>query len=220
MKKLVSRTPLRTSGFGKLANLSIMLATTAFAAVAMAQTSGTTNSTSNTSASSGYSMMAPGATYIGLNAGQSKFRNSSGFGGFASDSKDNSYGIYLGSYFTPYVGVELGYTDFGNVDRAGGNTEAKAGTVALVGKFPLSPSFNLLGKLGATYSRVNVSALPASGVATGGKSGWGPSYGVGAEYNFTQNVSAVVQYDEYRMSYPGGSKEKVNNTSVGVRFRY
>lgn len=216
MKKIISKTSTRRVGFSKLAAASILVAATAFAATAMAQTSGTTSNT----ASGGYAMMMPGATYIGLNAGQSKFRNSNGFGGFSSENKDTSYGVYLGSYFTPYVGVELGYTDLGKVDRAGGSTEAKAGSAALVGKLPLGPSFNLLGKLGATYSRVEVSALPASGVATGSKSGWGPSYGIGAEYNFTQNVSAVVQYDEYRMPYPGDSKGKVNNTSIGVRFKY
>ena len=187
----------------------------------MAQTSGTSGTTapSNT-ASGGYGMMTPGSTYIGLSAGQSRFRNNSGFGGFASDNKDKAFGIYGGSYFTPYVGVELGYTDLGQIDRAGGTTEAKAASVALIGKLPLSPSFNLLGKLGASYSQVDVSALAGTGIATGRKSGWGPSYGIGAEYNFTQNVSAVVQYDEYRMPYPGDSKDKVNNTSVGVRFRY
>ena len=220
MKNLISRAPLRSSGFGKLAKLSMLLATTALAAGAMAQTSGTTNSASSNTASSGYSRMAPGATYIGLNAGQSKFRGSNGFGGFASDNKDKAFSLYGGSYFTPYIGIELGYTDLGKIDRAGGTTEAKAGTAALVGKLPLSPSFNLLGKLGATYSQVDVSAAAGTGVATGRKSGWGPSYGVGAEYNFTQNVSAVVQYDEYRMPYPGEGKEKVNNTSVGIRFRY
>jgi OmpA-OmpF porin, OOP family len=165
-------------------------------------------------------MMAPGSTYIGLNAGQSKFRNTSGLGNFPFDSKDKSVGLYAGSYFTPNFGLELSYLDLGESTRAGGKTEAKAGTVALIGKFPLNESFNLLAKLGATYSQVDASALAGTGIATGRKSGWGPSYGIGAEYNFTQNVSAVLQYDEYRMPYPGGSKEKNNNTSVGIRYRF
>ena len=164
--------------------------------------------------------MAPGSTCIGLNAGQSKFRNGNGLGGFPSDSKDKGYGIYGGSYFTPNFGLELGYTDLGEATRAGGMTEAKAGGVSLIGKLPLNPSFNLLAKVGATYSQVDVSAQPNTGIAIGRKSGWGPSYGAGAEYNFTQNVSAVVQYDEYRMPYPGGSKEKLNNNSVGIRYRF
>ena len=212
--------PFNKLRFGQVAKISIALTASAFAAGAMAQSSSTTTATTSNTNQSGYSMMAPGQTYIGLNAGQSKFRNSSGFGNFSSDNKDKAFGLYGGSYFTPNIGVELGYTDLGKVDRAGGTTEAKAASVALIGKLPLNPSFNLLGKVGASYSQVDVSALPGTGIAVGRKSGWGPSYGVGAEYNFTQNVSAVVQYDEYRMPYPGGSKEKVNNTSVGLRFRY
>ena len=164
--------------------------------------------------------MAPGSSYIGLNVGQSKFRNSNGRGVFAADNKDRSYAIYGGSFFSPYAGLELGYTDLGSSSRAGGSTEAKAGSVNLIGRLPLNPSFNLLGKVGATYSQVDVSAAAASGIATGRKSGWGPSYGVGAEVNFTENLSAVLQYDEYRMPYPGGSKEKVNNTSVGLRLKF
>ena len=169
---------------------------------------------------SGYSLMAPGSTYIGLNAGQSKFRNGIGLGGFPSDSKDRGYGFNCGSYFTPNFDLELGYTDLGEATRAGGKTEAKAGSVSLICKLPLNPSFNLLAKVGATYSQVDVSVQPNTGIAIGRKSGWSPSYGAGAEYNFTQNVFAVVQYDEYRMPYPGGSKEKLNNNSVGIRYRF
>ena len=165
-------------------------------------------------------MMAPGSTYIGLTAGQSNFRSNSGLGGFPSDSKDRSYGISAGSFFTPFAGLELSYRDFGNYRRAGGNTEAKAGSVSLIGKLPLIEAFSLIGRLGATYSQVDVSARAGTGVAAGRKSGWGPSYGVGAEYGFTPNLSAVLLYDEYRMPYPGGSKEKLNNTSVGVRFKF
>ncbi len=200
----------------KIAKTSVLLAASALFGTAMAQTS---TSASNAQ-QSGYALMGPGSTYIGLNAGQSKFRNSSGFGNFPTDSKDKSVGLYGGSYFTPNFGLELGYIDLGEATRGGGKSEAKAGTVALIGKLPLNPSFNLLAKVGATYSQVDVSAQPNTGIATGRKSGWGPSYGIGAEYNFTQNVSAVLQYDEYRMPYPGGSKEKNNNTSVGIRYRF
>lgn len=205
-----------SKAFGNIVKASALLATSAVFATAMAQSS----TSSGNAQQSGYSLMAPGSTYIGLNAGQSKFRNSNGLGGFPSDSKDKGYGIYGGSYFTPNFGLELGYTDLGEATRAGGKTEAKAGSVSLIGKLPLNPSFNLLAKVGATYSQVDVSAQPNTGIATGRKSGWGPSYGIGAEYNFTQNVSAVLQYDEYRMPYPGGSKEKLNNTSVGIRYRF
>ena len=86
--------------------------------------------------------MAPGSTCIGLNAGQSKFRNGNGLGGFPSDSKDRGYGFNCGSYFTPNFDLELGYTDLGEATRAGGKTEAKAGSVSLIGKLPLNPSFN------------------------------------------------------------------------------
>ena len=164
--------------------------------------------------------MAPGSSYIGLSVGQSKFRAGNGLGGFATDNKDRAYGISAGSFFSPFAGLELSYRDFGNAQRGGGNTEAKGGSVSLIGKLPLNEQFAFLGRLGATYSQVDVSAQAGTAIATGRKSGWGPSYGVGAEYSFTPNLSAVLAYDEYRMPYPGGSKEKLNNTSVGVRLKF
>lgn len=50
------------------------------------------------STSSGYSMYAPGAAYIGFNAGQSNYRLNNGVGGFAADQRKNAYGIYAGGY--------------------------------------------------------------------------------------------------------------------------
>jgi OOP family OmpA-OmpF porin len=107
--------------------------------------------------SSNYSFYAPGSRYFGLNIGQSDFSLPNGTGGFPSDNKDTSYNIYGGSYFNNNFGLELGYTDFGKANRAGGQTEAQGINLSLVGRLPLSNSFNLLGKLGTTYGHTRVS---------------------------------------------------------------
>jgi OmpA-OmpF porin, OOP family len=172
------------------------------------------------SSSGGYSMYGPGSTYLGFNVGQSNFHLNNGIGGFPADQTKNSYNIYGGGYFTEYLGVQLGYTDFDRINRAGGTTYANGFTASLVGRLPLAPSFNLLGRLGTTYSRTNVSSSPLSGIAAGGENSWGASYGIGAEYNFDTSWSAVVQYDEYRMKFAGSGRDKVNATSVGVRYKF
>ena len=194
--------------------LSIALAT---ASLAIA---GASHAQSNATSGSGYSMYGPGSAYIGLNAGQSNYRLNNGVGGFAADQRKNAYSIYGGSYFSNNFGFELGYTDFDRINRAGGSTKAEGFSISLVGKLPLSPSFNLLGRLGTTYGRTDVSANPASGIASGKQTGWGTSYGLGAEYVFTNNVSAVLQYDEYRLKFAGTGNDKINTTSLGVRYRF
>lgn len=170
--------------------------------------------------SSNYSFYKPGSSYIGLNAGQSDFSLGSGTGAFPSDKRDTAYNIYGGSYFSDNFGFELGYTDFGNITRAGGTTKAEGFNLSLVGRIPLSPSFNLLGKLGTTYGRTDVSSAPASGIVSGSESGFGVSYGLGAEYAFNPNWSAVLQYDGHDLKFAGSGRDRVSATTVGFRYRF
>ncbi|MCZ8257494.1 MAG: outer membrane beta-barrel protein [Polaromonas sp.] len=197
---------------------------TLLAAAAMAAATGvqaqSTSSTTNASASSNYSFYAPGSRYLGLNVGQSDFSLPNGTGAFPSDNKDTSYNIYGGSYFNNNFGLELGYTDFGKINRGGGQTEAEGINLSLVGRVPLSNSFNFLGKLGTTYGRTRVSAAPASGLASGTESDWGLSYGLGAEWVFTPSLSAVLQWDEHNLKYVGTGKDRVSTTSLGLRYRF
>jgi len=204
-------------------SLTRTLSATALAVAALAAATGVqaqSSSTSSASASSNYSFYAPGSRYLGLNIGQSDFSVPNGAGAFPSDNKDTSYNIYGGSYFNNNFGVELGYTDFGKMNRGGGQTEAEGINLSLVGRLPLSNSFNLLGKLGTTYGRTRVSALPASGLATGNQSDWGLSYGIGAEWAFTPAVSAVLAWDEHNLKFPGSGKDRVSTASVGLRYRF
>lgn len=204
-------------------SLTRTLSATALAMAALAATTGAqaqTSSSTSASASSNYSFYAPGSRYFGLNIGQSDFSLPSGAGGFPSDNKDTSYNIYGGSYFNNNFGVELGYTDFGKVNRGGGETEAEGINLSLVGRLPMSNSFNLLGKVGTTYGRTRVSASPASGLATGTESDWGVSYGIGAEWAFTPALSAVLAWDEHNLKFVGSGKDRVSTTSLGLRYRF
>lgn len=170
--------------------------------------------------SSNYSLYSAGTRYIGLNAGQSDFSLGRGIGAFPYDKRDTAYHIYGGSYVTNNWGFELGYTDFGKITRAGGTSKAEGFNLSLVGKIPLSPSFNLLGRLGTTYGRTDVSSAPASGIVSGSENGFSLSYGLGAEYAFNPNWSAVLQYDGYDLKFPGSGRDRVSATTVGFRYRF
>lgn len=167
-----------------------------------------------------YAPSSPNSSYLGLNIGKSNYSLGSGFGFFPSDSHDTVYGINAGSYFNKNFGLELGYTNFGKIARAGGDTKAQGVNFSLVGMLPVSQSFNLLGKLGTTYSRTDVSSSPFSGVASGSESGFGVSYGIGAEYSFSPQLSGVIQYDEHNMKFAGTGRERVGATTVGLRYRF
>ncbi|MGV8804326.1 MAG: outer membrane beta-barrel protein [Polaromonas sp.] len=162
----------------------------------------------------------PGTGYVGFNVGRSDYSLNNGLSLFGSDKHDTAYSLYTGNYFNENFGIELGYANFGKVGRGGGETKAQGINFSLVGKAPLSPQFNLLGKLGTTYSRTEVSANPLSGLATGKDSGFGLSYGIGAEYLFNPQLSAVLQYDEHRMKFADTGRDRVSATTVGLRYRF
>lgn len=198
-----------------LSGLAFAGASLALATAAQAQT------TSSAGSGSSMSMYTPGSGYVGLNAGRSHFGDRAfNLTGFVNDRNNNAYSIYGGSYFSPNFGWELGYNDFGRINRAGGSTSANGVSLSLVGKLPLSQSFNLFGRLGGTYARTSVSAAAASGIPSGNDSKFDVSYGIGAEYNFTPAWSAVLQYDEYKLRYTGGSRERLNTTTLGVRYHF
>ena len=194
---------------------SLFVAAASLAAVAGAQAQ-----SSASSSSSGYAMYGRGNSYIGLNAGRSDFSVGNDIGIFTHDQGDTAYNIYAGSYFNNNFGFEFGYTDFGRVNRAGGSTKADGINLSLIGKLPVSGSFNLLGKLGTTYGRTEVSSAAGSGVAAGSESGFDWSYGVGAEYAFHPRWSAVLQYDEHYLKFVGSGRDRISATTLGVRYGF
>lgn len=189
-------------------------------AASLAAVTGAQAQSSASGSASGFSVGAPGNSYIGLGVGKSDFSLGNGIGIFGSDQGDTSYSIHAGSYFSNNFGLELGYTDFGGVNRAGGRTKADGVNLSLIGKMPLSESFNLLGKVGTTYGRTQVSSAPGSGVTAGDESGFGLSYGVGAEYVITPQWSAALQYDSHDLKFAGGSNDRVGVTTLSARYRF
>lgn len=173
------------------------------------------------SSASGNSNYSTGNSYIGLSAGRTDFKIGDDTSVYDSDNSNTALQINMGSYFKgSNLGAELGYIDLGNIDRAGGRTSAHGINLSLIGRVPIGSSFNLLGKVGGIYSRTSVSADPASGVATGSESGLDWTYGVGLEFAFARQWSAVLQYDDYNLQFAGSARERVSNLALGVRYLY
>jgi opacity protein-like surface antigen len=143
-----------------------------------------------------------------------------GVGIFGSDQGETSYSLRGGHYFNDYWGMELGYTDFGSVKRAGGHTQADSINLSLIGKMAVSPVFHVLGKVGTNYSRTEVSSDPASGIVAGSENGFGLSYGVGVEYAFSRQFSGVLQYESSDMKFAGDRNDRVGATTVSARYSY
>jgi opacity protein-like surface antigen len=178
----------------------IVLATASLAMGAHAQAQSGNSTMPNEMNASGSSWYAPaGGRYIGLNAGRSDFPGS---------GKGDAYSLYMGGMMNQNLGLEFGATDFGN----SGGRDAYGFSLSAVGRIPLTPAFSLFGKLGGLYSRTENHS--------GNKDhGWGETYGAGVDFNVTQNLTAVLQYDRSRVKF-SGDKEHINTTSVGLKYRY
>lgn len=160
-------------------------------------------------------------SHIGVSAGLTDYKLNDGTGLFGSDKRTTAYNVYMGGYFdNSNLGMELGYTDFGRVTRAGGNTKVDGVNLSLIGKVPMGTSFNLLGKVGGTYARSDVSSAAGSGVTAGSETSFDWSYGVGGEFAMNRQWSAVLRYDEHRVKYAGEMRDTIKVTSLGVRYSY
>ena len=163
-----------------------------------------------------------GTSYIALNAGTSDLsRPITAFGVFGGQQQGQAYGVAVGNYMAGQnYGFEVGYADFGSVTRYGGNSKVDGVTFSLLGRMPVSSSFNLLGKIGTTYSRTDVTTDAANSSLAGSERGFDWSYGIGGELMITPQWGATLQYAEHFVKYPATGNERISSTTLGARFYY
>ena len=160
--------------------------------------------------------------YVGASAGESKFRadcNNSVTQFFECDKRDTGFKIYAGGKMNDFLGLEVGYTDFGKVAASGGETEAWAIPLSLVAGAPLGSRFGIFGKLGGVYGRTDVSASGSTLLETGHKNGWGWTYGAGATFAITPAMQIRADWDRYKLDFVGGERD-VDMLSAGFQFRF
>ena len=184
---------------------------------AVAQTPAASSSTTTPSWSEGFHA---GRGYLGLSLGASKYHVPCPSITLACDTRDNAARLYGGAMVGNYWGVEVGYLDLGRIAREGGKTRAQGLNLSLVGKAPLARSVGVFGRLGTTYGRTETSTSGSSAVAAGSERGFGLSYGAGLSYEFTPRLSATLEWDTNDFRFPGGGRDPVRSTSLGLQYRY
>lgn len=172
-----------------------------FGVAAHAQSAGTSSSMSSTNWAP-----AEGQRYIGLNGGSTDLR---------LGNNSTAYEIYAGGMWNKNFGLEVGLTDFGNIHRPGNSVDAYGISVKAVGVVPISESFSAFAKLGTMYTRTKVTGT--SSVLS--DNGWGTTYGVGVNYDFTRQFAAVLEWDQTNLNL-AGSSDHINTTSVGLKYRF
>ena len=130
---------------------------------------------------------------------------------------------------TKNFGAELGYVYFGNFEKTATdgvntvsfNSKPQAFYVAATGTVPLSEQFSLFGKAGISANRTKLSARINNASASETRSETSLLLGLGAGYNITKTVSAVVEYENFGKVYKeDGLDVKADLVSVGLRYRF
>jgi OOP family OmpA-OmpF porin len=160
-----------------------------------------------------------GGRYIGIDVGSAKYSGSCGLGGFSCEDSTTGYSIYAGGMWNKNLGIEIGGTNFGKIDRAGGSAKAYGFSLKAMGVAPLTESLGAFAKVGTLYSRSSVTANVASSLATGSDTNWGLTYGVGLSFDFSPKVAATLSWDRANVHF-AGSQEHINATSVGLKYRF
>ncbi|MCH7345218.1 outer membrane beta-barrel protein [Pelomonas sp. CA6] len=157
--------------------------------------------------------------YVGLSVGRAKYDTPCGPAPLSCEKNATYAAAYTGGLFNDFLGLEIGGKYIGKADRAGGNVRAYGGTISLVAMINME-SVSLYAKGGALYGRTKVSADPASGVATGTKTGWGPTLAVGLGFNFNRNFSIAVERTRDRFHFAGNTRSYVDSTNVALKYRF
>ena len=158
--------------------------------------------------------------YIGINVGRPNYQTSCGNGLFTCDNSKAAVKVYTGGFFNQYLGLEVGYLNMGQSKRAGGSTRADGVNMSIVGRVPISTSFNVFAKAGATYGRTRVSSAVLSGVVQGKDRGWGGSYGAGVSFDFAPQHAVVLEWEQHSFNFVNQGRQSVRNTSVGYVYKF
>lgn len=119
--------------------------------------------------------------------------------------------IFGGYQLTPNFAVEAGVAELGNVNSGSGKVDSYGTYVDAVGILPLSPQWNVLGRLGVAHMAVNT--------PTGDDSGNGFKVGLGAEYALTKTVAIRGEWERYQLN-AFGDKPTADQFTVGVKVGF
>lgn len=134
----------------------------------------------------------------------------------AYDDEDTAFSVFGGYQFNRYFALEAGYADFGKVEAEGGvgpDLEANAGYLTAVGSVPITDNFSAYAKAG--FHRWDLDADLPGVVGNGDDSGSDPTYGLGAQYRFTDRVALRGEYNRFEVE-----DTDVDLAQVQVRFDF
>jgi OmpA-OmpF porin, OOP family len=158
----------------------------------------------------------PSRSYLGLHLGRTRTELSCGLPGFACEPRMSTH-LYAGYSLNRHVAVELGYLDASRAATAL-PIRTQAATLGLVGQTRLGEALGAFARVGTSYGRNETAVLGAGPAPV--QTGFGVSYGAGLSWAFSRRGSATLGWDSHDLLMPGGGRDTVHSTNLGLQWRY
>lgn len=163
--------------------------------------------------------------YVGASAGWSDYKsgNAVNLTNGSVDGEDTGFKVFGGYQFSRNFGLEVSYLDFGKATYSGlsGGTPLTGGQAATdglnfsaVGTLPLTPQFDLFGKVGIMNWETKASFVVGSTPGTQRDDGNDLTYGIGVAYNFTPNLALRAEWERFK------AVDDIDLMSIGVAFKF
>lgn len=135
------------------------------------------------------------------------------------DNTDTVWRLYGGGRFNNIFGGEIGYTDFGDFTRGGGETDAQGVDFTLLAGVPFGSNQNwaVFGKLGVAYTHSDVTGVAP--FVTGDEDGWGPRYGLGVQAGLTRNWAIRADWDRTEIQLRQGDGD-IDTFTLGAQYTF
>jgi OOP family OmpA-OmpF porin len=140
------------------------------------------------------------------------------------DGKDSGFKVFGGYRFGPNLAVEIAYVDLGKASYSGDffGSPVTGGAVKLsglnasaVGLYPVNPRFELFAKAGLFTWDAKASDTTGGVPFSSKENGTDLSLGIGANYYFTNNVGARLEWEHFAVD-PGAAS--MLSAGIVVKF--
>lgn len=149
------------------------------------------------------------------------------------DKSDTAWKILGGYQFNRILGVEVGYTDLGEVKANGtqggvaidATSKASAWELVAVGMLPLGAKFSIYGKAGAYYAKTDNRATAAvPGFSSSGSASdknHDITWGFGVRYDVLRNLAVRAEWQQYNdVGGQNTGKTDIDVLSIGALYRF
>ena len=155
---------------------------------------------------------------------------------FSVDDSDTSLGLRLGFQINKYIAIEIAYRDYGEaedsfIDSFGDNindtVESDSIDFGVKGMLPLGDKFSLIGRVGMARWDYELSetdsAFPGE-VFKVDDDGTDIYYGVGAQFNVTEQFFVTAEYTVLEMDFELAGvlsgEHEVKNLAISAGFKF